>query len=69
MTLAITPGRLSLLNLIAKHPDVERARLLAIKGIGDADLAYLLGNDLIREHEAGKYRATHMGQMVIKRSV
>lgn len=65
----ITAGRLSLLQLIAKHPDVERARLLAIKGVGEADLRYLLGHDLIREHEVGRYRATHMGQMVIKRGV
>ncbi len=69
MTETITAGRLSLLQLIAKHPDVERARLLAIKGVGEADLGYLLGHDLIREHEAGRYRATHMGQMVVKRGL
>ena len=69
MTDTITAGRLSLLQLIAKHPDVEKARLLTIKGIGDADLGYLVNHDLIREHEVGKFRVTHMGQMVIKRGL
>lgn len=69
MTQPITPGRLSLLQLIAKQPGVAAAKLLSIKGVTAADLAYLTGLDLIREREAGCYHVTHMGSQVLKRSL
>ncbi len=69
MTLPISPGRLALLQLIVKHPGVPKERLLAIKGIGEADLAYLAGLDLIQEREVGRYRATHLGETVVRRGL
>ena len=67
MTVQITPGRLALLQLIAKHPGVPKEKLLAIKGVGEADLAYLVSLDLIREQELGRFRATHLGGTVVQR--
>lgn len=69
MTTPISPGRLALLQLIVKHPGVPKARLLAIKGVGEADLAYLAGLDLIQEREEGRYRATHLGETVVRRGL
>ena len=69
MTLPISAVRLSLLKLIAKHPGVPKEKLLTIKGITDADLSYLSSLDLIQEREAGKYRATHLGETVVKRGL
>lgn len=69
MVEAITPQRLGLLQLVAKHPDVSREQLLAIKGITPADLAYLEKHDLIREREAGRYRVSHLGTLVVKRGL
>ncbi len=69
MVETISAVRLSLLQLVAKHPDVSREKLLTIKGITDADLNYLLQNDMIREREVGKYRVAHFGELVIKRGV
>ncbi len=69
MTQPISAGRLALLQLIAKHPGVPKEKLLTIKGVTEADLTYLQGLDLIREREAGQYRATHLGETVIKRGL
>lgn len=69
MTLAISAVRLALLKLIAKHPGVPREKLFAIKGVGEADLAYLSSLDLIQEREVGRYRATHLGETVVKRGL
>jgi L-alanine-DL-glutamate epimerase-like enolase superfamily enzyme len=69
MTLPISAVRLALLQLIAKHPGVPREKLLTIKGISEADLAYLSSLDLIQEREAGRYRATHRGDTVVKRGL
>jgi hypothetical protein len=63
----ITPLRLNLLQLVAKHPDIRREHLLALKGVTAADLAYLEGLDLIREREPGCYRIAHLGQLALKR--
>lgn len=65
----ISPGRMALLQLIAKHPGVPKAKLLTLKGITEADLAYLVGLDLIREREEETFRATHLGETVIKRGL
>lgn len=69
MTQAITPGRLALLQLIVKHPGVPREKLLAIKGIGAADLAYLVDLELITEREPDRFRATHRGETVVRRGL
>ena len=63
----ITPLRLSLLQTVARHPEAEKDKLLALKGVQPADLAYLVQHDLIREGEVGRYRVTHFGQMALKR--
>jgi hypothetical protein len=69
MTEPITAGRLALLQLIVKHPGVTREKLFAIKGIGAADLAYLSDLELIQEREPGRYRATHRGEVVVRRGL
>ena len=69
MTETISPGRMALLQLITKHPGVSREKLLAIKGVTEADLGYLLNLDLIREREAGQFRTSHLGEMAIKRGL
>lgn len=69
MTETISPGRMALLQLITKHPGVSREKLLAIKGVTEADLGYLLKLDLIREREAGQFRTTHFGEMALKRGL
>jgi hypothetical protein len=65
---AITPRQLTLLQVVAKHPDVPRDHLVKA-GATDADLAYLERHDLIRERAIGRYRVSHMGQAVLKRSL
>jgi uncharacterized protein (UPF0218 family) len=69
VTLPISAVRLALLKLIAKHPGVPREKLFAIKGIGEADLAYLASLDLIQEREVGCFRATHLGETVVRRGL
>lgn len=64
---ALSPGRIALLQLIVKFPGVPRVKLLAIPGVGEADLAYLAANDLIKLREPARYRATHHGEIVGKR--
>lgn len=65
----ISPRQLALLQLVAKHPDLDRGRILAIPGVTPADLAYLEQHDLIREREVGHYRVSHLGGLVLKRSL
>ena len=69
MTQTISPGRMALLQLIAKHPGVSRDKRLAIKGITEADLDYLVSLDLVRERGEGQFRATHLGEMAVKRGL
>jgi hypothetical protein len=57
-----------LLQLVARHPDVARDHLLKA-GASEADLSYLERQDLIRERAVGHYRASHMGQAVLKRGL
>ena len=64
----ITSRQLTLLQVVAKHPDVVRDHLVKA-GATDTDLAYLERHDLIRERAIGRYRGTHMGQEVLKRSL
>ncbi len=60
----ITPMRLALLKRIGANPDLTRERL----GAGEADLGYLVQMEMVRESE-GRIRVTHLGQMVLKRSL
>ena len=69
MVEVITPLRLSLLQVVAKHPDIHRDKLLTLKGVQDADIAYLAQHDLIREREVGCYRISHFGQTALKRGL
>lgn len=62
----ITPRQLTLLQVVAKHPDVPRDHLVKA-GATDADLAYLERHDLIRERAIGRYRVSHLGQEVLRR--
>ncbi len=64
----ISPRQLTLLQVVAKHPDVPRDHLIKA-GATDADLAYLERHDLIRERAIGRYRVSHMGQEVLKRGL
>lgn len=65
---AISSRQLTLLQVVAKHPDVARDHLVKA-GATDADLAYLERHDLIRERAIGRYRVSHMGMAVLKRSL
>lgn len=66
----ITPRQLALLALVAKHPGLEREKLLVVGGTtAAADLAYLEQHDLIREREVGRYRVSHLGERVLKRGL
>lgn len=64
----ISPRQLTLLQVVAKHPDVPRDHLVKA-GATDADLTYLERHDLIRERAIGRYRVSHLGQEVLKRSL
>lgn len=65
---AISSRQLTLLQVVAKHPDVPRDHLVKA-GATDADLVYLERNDLIRERAIGRYRISHLGQAVLKRTL
>ncbi len=64
---ALSPGRIALLQLIARFPGVSKVKLLEIKGVMEADLAYLTSNGLIQVREPARYRATYQGETVSKR--
>jgi len=69
MVETITSVRMNLLQVVDKHPGVTRDKLLSLKGVSEADLAYLVQYDLIREREVGCYRVSHLGQMALKRGL
>jgi hypothetical protein len=68
MAESITARQLTILQVVAKHPEVARDHLVKA-GATDGDLAYLERHDLIRERAIGHYRVTHLGQAVLKRSL
>jgi len=69
MVEVITAKCLSLLQFIAKHPNVSREQLGKV-GAPDADIHYLEQHDLIREQrEIGHYRISHMGELALKRGL
>ena len=51
MVETITSQRMNLLQMVGKYPDVTRDKLLGLKGVTEADLAYLEQHDLVRERE------------------
>jgi hypothetical protein len=65
----ITSLRFSLLKVVAQRPDISREQLLVLKGVTEADIAYLVQHDLIHEREVGRYRVSHFGQMALKRGL
>lgn len=65
----ITSPQMGLLQLISKNPGISLERLLTIKGITAADVAYLEGHDLIREREVHQYRVSHFGEMALRRGL
>ena len=68
MVETITAQRMLLLQMVARHPDVLREKLLGLKGITEADLAYLEQHDLIRQR-AGRCRVSHLGQRALDRGL
>ncbi|HJW09114.1 MAG TPA: hypothetical protein VJ483_05720 [Holophagaceae bacterium] len=64
MVEVINALRLALLKRVIANPDLDRAKL----GAAEADLAYLLQMEMVREDQ-GRIRATHLGQMVLKRGL
>lgn len=68
MTEVITVQQWKLLQLISKHPRVTRAQLLTA-GAGAQDLAYLEGQDLIRERDRGNLQVSHLGELALKRGL
>ena len=68
MVETIMAQRMVLLQMVAKHPDVPREKLLGLKGVTEADLAYLEQHDLIRER-AGRCRVSHFGQRALDRGL
>ena len=69
MTQPISAGRLALLKLIVKHPGLTQDKLLSIPGVGTADLDYLVTLDLVRQREAGRFHATHLGEKLVRRGL
>jgi len=69
MVEVITPLRMHLLQVVAKYPDISREKLLTVRGAQEADIAYLIQMDLIRERAPGCYRISHLGQMALRRSL
>lgn len=69
MVEVITPRQMAILQLVAKHPNVSRERIVEASGATAADLAYLEQHDMIREREVGHYRVSHFGEMVLKRGI
>ena len=65
----ITHRQLAILQLVAKHPNIDRERLMTASGATAADLAYLELHDMLREREVGHYRVSHFGEMVLKRGL
>lgn len=69
MIQSISAGRLALLKLIVKHPGLSQDKLLAIPGVGPADLDYLASLDLVRQREPGRFHATHLGEKLVRRGL
>ena len=63
----ITAACLNLLRVVDKNPDLNRDKLLTVKGVQKGDLDYLVHHDLIREQRPGCFRVTHLGQLALKR--
>jgi len=64
----ITAHQLNLLQIVGKHPGVEKEQLARLAKATDEDLKYLEEHDMIREREPGRYRIAHFGEMVLRRT-
>ncbi len=69
MTQPITSKQLNLLQFISKNPNRNKAQLITSVGASEADLAYLVQHDLIREREVDCFQLSHFGGLVLKRSL
>lgn len=69
MTQPITSKQLNLLQFISKNPNRNKALLITSAGATEADLAYLIQHDMIREREADCFQVSHFGGLVLKRSL
>ncbi len=69
MTQPITSKQLNLLQFISKNPNRNKALLISTAGASEADLAYLVQHDMIREREVDCFLVSHFGQLVLKRSL
>jgi hypothetical protein len=68
MVKPITANQLTILQLVGKHPGVEKEQLIRLAKATDEDLKYLEEHDMIREREIGRYRIAHFGEMVLRRT-
>lgn len=68
MVSPITAHQLNLLQIVGKHPGVEKEQLTRLAKATDEDLKYLEEHDMIREREPGRYRIAHFGEMVLRRT-
>ena len=64
----ITSRQLAILQLLAKHPGVDRELLARTTLAAPGDMAYLMDNDLMRERTGGHCHISHFGELVLKRS-
>lgn len=69
MTQPITNNQLNLLQFISKNPNRNKAHLLRSTGASEADLAYLVQHDMIREREVDCFQVSHFGGLVLKRGL
>ena len=69
MAEVITSKQLGILAFIAKNAGAPLAALVKAAGASDADVAYLVQHDMIREQREGGYRIAHFGDMVLKRGL
>ena len=68
MAEVISSKQLGILALIAKNAGAPLAALVKA-GATEADVAYLVQHDMIREQREGGYRIAHFGDMVLKRGL
>ncbi len=69
MAEVITSKQLGILALIAKNAGAPMSALVKAAGASEADIAYLVQHDMIREQREGGYRIAHFGELVLRRGV
>ncbi|MDE3033842.1 MAG: hypothetical protein KGI56_09275 [Acidobacteriota bacterium] len=68
MAEVISSKQLGILALIAKNAGAPMAALVKA-GASEADVAYLVQHDMIREQREGGYRIAHFGELVLRRGI